>query len=153
MQRYQRKFIENKKLTFQGALGKKGPRNMCFQNARKLYFKLKKNNKNIKYMEGKVFVNSRYTISPWVDHAWVLLENGKIHDPTYGENSYTYEGYIIPDIWMYYIPDYMLSYLSYEKKDYKILLYDFLGQKSIRYYYKNTPNLPDEVLRDYEKNK
>lgn len=90
--------------------GKVG-RHFCSINARKKYWQLKDKGKNIKYVEGEVYVPLEYGEYKWIDHVWNLI-NGKVYDYTLGKNDYEYKGYIVKDEYMNKVPKSMLSYLD-----------------------------------------
>lgn len=120
--------------TFNGAKGKKTKkyRNMCHLVARRKYYQLKKRGKNIRYVEGEVYVPMKDIVGreewKWIDHAWNIID-GKVVDFALGQNNYKYKGYIVKDEYMEQIPDWMTWAGSDDKCDINIRVGKEFGKK------------------------
>lgn len=123
--------IESKLYSFTGASGKPVKhKHMCHKVARQKYFQLKKKGKNIKYIEGEVYVPMEDGKYKWIDHAWNLID-GKPVDFAYGENNYKYKGRVVKDEYMNMLPKWMHTFLGPEDVcDVNIRVGDEYGNKA-----------------------
>ena len=91
---------------------------------------LKKKGKNIKYIEGEVYVPLEDGKYKWIEHAWNLID-GKPVDFAYGENNHKYKGHIVKDEYMNMLPKWMHSFAGPEDVcDVNVRVGDEFGNKA-----------------------